>query len=184
MKFLLGSFFTFIFSACITGRSNINHEPGTSYSSIELDTINGFEDLINRQLGYGVKYQKLVDSLSLKMADTVCFFIRPCFKHRGVFFKIKDSRCEEYYFNFSGSYNQVYTIGKMCRIADDFFSFIGSRITQKDTHIDSVEIIPDCPVILFMKLNNTFYYKRIKGNEVIYFSESSIAFKKLLVEFP
>jgi len=183
MKALLASLFTFIVSACITGKSNVNQAPDKSYSSITLDTINGFEDLISRQLGYGVKYQKLVDSLSLKMADTVCFFIRPCFKHRGVFFKINDSKCEEYYFDLSDSFNQVDTIAKMCRIVNDFFSFISSSEPAKK-HIlhDSVVLIPDCPVILFMKLNNAFYYKRINGKELEYFSESSIAFKRLLAE--
>lgn len=183
MKILMTSLLVFIVSACITGNSKIAQGLTINHSSIEveLDTVSGFEDLISRQLGYGSKYQKLIDSLSLKSADTVGFFIRPCFKHRGVFFKIANSKCEEYYFNFSRPYNQISTIGKTCQIGNDFFSFMGnSQLSKKYIHQDSVVIIPDCPVILFTKLNNAFYYKRINGNELEYFSDSSIAFKVLL----
>jgi hypothetical protein len=186
MKFLTTSaivFFLFVAVACMTKRKAASSSSITKNIPIEikLDTVKGFEYLIASQFGFASKYQKLIDSLRLAEVDTVGFFIRPCFAHRGLFFRIGHSHSEEYYFGFSASNSRVISIGDDFKVANDFFSFLcNAQLMEKNRYNDSVILIPDCPVILFVKLGGSFYYKKINGEELAYFSKSSHEFKRLL----
>ena len=185
LMILIITYTLFFAIACTAGRQVTNESFVINHASIQIkmDTVKGFEDLANSQYGYSGKYQKLIDSLNLINADTVGFFIRPCFTHRGVLFKIEKSKCNEFYFNFSDSFNKISMKDNLCKVANDFFFFAcDSKFMNKGYYNDSVVVVPDCPVILFLKLKNVFYHRKLTGKDLEYFSDSSIAFKGLLKE--
>ena len=177
-------FFTLVYAAaCTPSRQMRDKDAAVIQNPVKMrfDKVQSFKDLIDSQSRYGGQYQKLLDSLNLNSADTVGFFIRPCFTHYGTLFRIEHSKCKEYFFKFSDSYTQVHQLGDRCVVGSNYFSFIGDHrpVPKRDSQ-DSVIIVPDCPVVLFTKLKDSFYYRKIDGYELKYFSDNSAAFKRLL----
>jgi hypothetical protein len=189
MKYLITFIFILLsipaYIACTSSRKYPVRESNKQLDSIsiKLDTVMSFENLINKEVRYANNYRNLLDSLRLNKADTVGFFIRPCFTHYGIVFKKNGARCKAYYFNFTRHENQVNLIDNSCRISNDYLSFLYDKKLNKNEPSDNgMTITPSCPVVMFLKIGNNFYCKEIDDSKAIYFSEVSINFKRLLLE--
>lgn len=126
--------------------------------------------------GYRDNYKFLIDSFKLYNSDSVGFLTRPCFIHRGIFFK----KAELYYYDFSKKKNKIIKVPNSCTIIENYFLVLTNSTARIEVSSDTVLTIPDCPADFLFKINTLFFYKSIKGNDIAMYTKESYNLKELL----
>lgn len=180
-------FYVFViefFFACRESKlsQNIHCNINNKELKIDLKKVKGFRELKEEFPANYVDYKNTVDSLKLINYDTVAFFIRPCFTHMGVIFTVQKSILTSFYYNFTGGKRQIIRLNNNCNMAQNYFTFLNQEIKKSAIIKDTVLTIPDCTVNIFLKINTSYYQRKISYSEVNLDTGSNIEFKKLIYQ--